>query len=276
MTALGKNEGGHSAKGGVHPRQPWGPALAGQNGDRDLPYPWAKNPHTRVSNTPKPFSWMAHRLWCEKIWADGPRKWRLKEVQIKVSGIHKKWLEAGQSHRIPLLEEGRDKGIVSEIYYMHHLGSGKGYVGVAYHGAHDRMQTHWQGRNRETDPSSTLMQTSLDPFEWVCWPIERFPGPKRGHQLFHRRAAQQEGWWATYLDTWIPKGLNAGSTGGESKRGAQGDWRMHREKAITRSGRKSQARHTRRPGRESSGSATASKTKMQAPGMTWSKCRWTK
>ena len=46
--ALSEKEASHCATGGVHPRQPWGPALAGQQtGDRDLPYPWFQNTWTR-------------------------------------------------------------------------------------------------------------------------------------------------------------------------------------------------------------------------------------
>ena len=146
-----------------------------------------------------------------------------------IQKVHQQWLHSGEEHRIPLLAEGRERGIIAEIYYMHHLPSGKGYVGMAYHGAHERLCTHWKGRNREKDPSSVLMSTSASPYEWLCWPMERFPGSRRGHVLFHKRAAHREGWWATELRTWWPRGLNVAGTGGEHKGGAREDWLKYRE-----------------------------------------------
>ena len=125
--------------------------------------------------------------------------------------------------------EGREEQVIAEIYYMHHLPSSKGYVGMAYHGALNRMKTHWGSRNREKDPSSTMMSNSTSPFDWICWPIERCHGNRQGHVLFHKRFAHREGWWATELNTWWPRGFNVAGTGGEHKGGARNDWWKHRK-----------------------------------------------
>ena len=135
-----------------------------------------------MKNTPgkgkqaKEWSWKEHRLWCEKVWEDGPEKARLREVARRVKEVQEQFIRDGTPEKVPIFEEGRDPGIISEVYYMHHLPSAKGYVGLAYHGAHERMKTHWNGRNKETDPCSTMLSTSVNPFEWIVWPVERFPG----------------------------------------------------------------------------------------------------
>ena len=73
-----------SAHRGIHPRQPWGPALAGQGREeRALPYPWTKNTAGKAGaakGKDKPFSWKDHRLWCEKVWEEGPKKEALRRV----------------------------------------------------------------------------------------------------------------------------------------------------------------------------------------------------
>ena len=196
----------------------------------DLPYPYMKNTFSREPlDKGRVFSWLEHRLWCEKVWQEGPRKASLWAVFDKVVAVHKQWLQEGQSHKVPNLVEGRQKGIISEVYCMHHLPSGKNYVGMAYHGAHERMRTHWGGRHKEKDPCSTLLKASASPYEWICWPIERFEGPRKGHVLFHKRAANREGWWANHLKSWWAQGLNVAGTGGEHKGGAREDWQWHRE-----------------------------------------------
>ena len=157
-----------------------------------------------------------------------PRRHRLKEAFDKVLAVHQQWLAKGDVTRVPKLEEGREPGVVSEIYYMFHFPSGKSYVGMAYHGAHDRMQTHWPGRNRGTDPCSELMKLSASPYDWICWPVERCPGPRKGYVLFHKRMAHREGWWAIRLQTWWPQGGNVAGTGGEYKGGAREDWAKRR------------------------------------------------
>ena len=147
-----------------------GPAFAGHKIDEgELPYPWVKNAFSGSGAKPqRTVSWKDHRGWCEKIWQEGPREWRLKYVVEKVRKVRNEGKSRGWGEKVPQFDEGRVKGVVSEIYYMHHLPSGKGYVGVAYHGALDRMQADWYGRNTEMVPSSTLMATT--PFEWVCCP----------------------------------------------------------------------------------------------------------
>ena len=139
------------------------------------------------------------------------------------------FVRSGTPEKVPLLEEGRERGVIAEVYYMHHLPSAKGYVGLAYHGTHDRMKTHWNGGNREKVPCSTMMSNSVSPFEWIAWPLERFPGRRQGHVLFHKRAAVREGWWANKLQTWWPQGFNVAGTGGEHKGGARNDWWRYRE-----------------------------------------------
>eukprot|EP00667_Euglena_gracilis_P000489 EG_transcript_489 len=226
-----KPDRSQSASKGDHPRKPWGPALAGHDiQERALPYPWTKNSFSgKDLSKGRSFNWKDHRAWCEKVWEEGAHKVALKEVQTKVASIQQGWWADGDSHRVPQFVEGRDCGTISEIYYMHHLPSGKGYVGLAYHGAHERMKTHWGCRNRETDPSSMMMRNSSSPFEWICWPVERFPGRREGHKQFHKKAAHREGWWASFLGTWWPRGFNVGSTGGYHKGGAKADWNTHRE-----------------------------------------------
>jgi hypothetical protein len=163
------------------------------------------------------------------MWADGPRKYKLKVAALKIAETQAKWFQNGEEHKVPIFSEGRERGIIAEVYYMHHLPSSKGYVGLAYHGAHDRMQSHWNGRNREQDPSSVMMKESQTQFDWVCWPIERFAHDRRGHKVFHKRAAHREGWWASQLGTWWPSGFNVAGTGGYHKGGARSDWQKHRE-----------------------------------------------
>ena len=222
----------HSAHRGIHPRKPWGPALAGhENGERQLPYPWVKNTTTPAMEKGKgrPFSWREHRLWCEKMWEEGPKKETLRRVAQKVCKVHMQWTQTNPRERIPNFVEGREPQVVAEIYCMHHLPSSKGYVGMAYHGSLDRMKTHWNGRNREKDPSSTMMRNSASPYDWVCWPVERCQGRRLGHVLYHKRFALREGWWATHLNTWWPRGFNAAGTGGEHKGGSRNDWWRYRE-----------------------------------------------
>ena len=170
--APGQDNESRSAIKGVHPRKPWGPALAGLESDvRLLPYPWTKNFGAKKSTTSttkpkeKVFRWGDHRAWCEKMWADGPRKYKLKVAALKIAETQAKWFQNGEEHKVPIFSEGRERGIIAEVYYMHHLPSSKGYVGLAYHGAHDRMQSHWSGRNREQDPSSVMMKESQTQFE---------------------------------------------------------------------------------------------------------------
>ena len=47
--------------------------------------------------------------------------------------------------------------------------------------------------------------------------------------LFHKRFAHREGWWATKLNTWWPRGFNVAGTGGEHKGGARNDWWRYRQ-----------------------------------------------
>ena len=117
----------------------------------------AKNTRKQTGVKPREWSWKEHRLWCERLWEEGPEKARLREVARKIREVQEQFRKEGTPQRVPNLQEGRDPGVVSEIYYMHHLPSGKGYVGLAYHGAHEKMNTHWSGRNTEKHPSSTLM-----------------------------------------------------------------------------------------------------------------------
>ena len=176
-----------SANRGNHPRQPWGPVLTGQDwNERILPYPWAKNGRRAESETALPVVWKEHRAWCEKMWEDGPRNLRLRAAANAIKSIQQRWQAGGEGHRVPQWVEGREPRTIAEIYYMHHLPSAKGYVGMAYHGAHDRMRGHWGGRNREKDPSSVMMSTSASPYEWICWPIESLGGQSQ---------AQARNWW---------------------------------------------------------------------------------
>ena len=80
---------------------------------------------------------------------EGPRKRKLREAKQQVETVHHEGVRGGTASKIPRFEEGRMKGTIAEIYYMHHMPSGKGYVGMAYHGSLDRMKTLWTGRNRE-------------------------------------------------------------------------------------------------------------------------------
>ena len=82
----------HSAERGTHPRSPWGPALAGQDLEvRTLPYPWSNNTPGKGKEA-KEWSWKDHRLWCERVWEEGPEKARLREVSERSPGaIHQKW-----------------------------------------------------------------------------------------------------------------------------------------------------------------------------------------
>ena len=134
-------------------------------------YPWTKNKKggsQEKNQGHKAWTWKEHRTWCEKLWEEGPRKKKLREVKEKVQEVHKQWFRAGEGHRIPDLPEGREPQVIAEVYYMHHLPSAKGYVGMAYHGAHERMKTHWGRRNRAQDPSSKMKRTSEPPIEWIC------------------------------------------------------------------------------------------------------------
>ena len=117
-----------------------------------------------------------------------------------------------------------------EVYLMFHLPTSKPYVGMAYRGAYQRLQTHWRARFRERDPCHLLMEKSAAPLEWVMWPIEQFPSSKgKGYQSFHRRAAQAEGEWASRLATWWPRGLNIASTGRARKPLTRAHWNRKRE-----------------------------------------------
>ena len=154
-------------------------------GERILPYPFVENNLPNANRKVAEWTWHGHREWCEKLWQEGPRKRALKEAkQKKILQVQARWLKELRGDKIPRFEEGRDRGKVAEVYYVHHLPSSKGYVGLAYHGALDRMKTHWAGRNRETDPCSLMMKSSGSPFDWVCWPVERFAGQRQGHKAF--------------------------------------------------------------------------------------------
>ena len=121
--APGQDRPSHRALKGDHPRMPWGSALAGQDAvDRFLPYPWVKNTTNRAKKgKEKPFSWIEHRMWCEKVWDEGPRINRLRQAAEKIVQIHREWLGKGEQHRLPRFPEGREPRVIAEIYFMYHL-----------------------------------------------------------------------------------------------------------------------------------------------------------
>ena len=67
----------------------------------------------------KEWSWKEHRVWCEKIWNEGPEKAKLREVVKKVKEVQETFVRSGTPEKVPLLEEGRERGVIAEVYYMH-------------------------------------------------------------------------------------------------------------------------------------------------------------
>ncbi len=175
--------------------------------------------------------WGKYRQWCQKIWEEGPRKVQLRKVWQRIRDTHEQWRREGKSSWIPDWQEGGQKGRIGEIYVLIHLGSGKLYVGMSYHGAAERMKGHWRQRNEATDPCHRLMALSENVSEWIIWPVQRSTEARRGYLEFHKRASHWEGWWIEQLKCWWPGGLNVGSTGLWSKVGTREDWRKHRETA---------------------------------------------
>ncbi len=97
-----------------------------------LPYTWTKNFCAKKSTTSttepkdKAFRWGEHGALCEKMWADWPRKYKLKVAALKIAETLAKWFQNGEEHKVLIFSEGRERGIIAEVNYMHHLPSSKG------------------------------------------------------------------------------------------------------------------------------------------------------
>ena len=166
-----------SAQSVFEPHFMGGAVHAARNQDRRLPYPWrqtegwSKKP---LSGEAKVWSWKQCRSFSMRIWTEGPRKQQLRKAWQEIRAAHAEWRRTGGEQRVPTWKEPGVDGM-PEVYLMFHLPTSKPYVGMAYRGAYQRLQTHWRARFRERDPCHLLMEKSAAPLEWVMWPNEQFP-----------------------------------------------------------------------------------------------------
>ena len=124
--------------------------------------------------------------------------------------------------------QGEQVGVVvSEGYVLFHWLSGKTYAGLAYHGTLARTKEHWKDRNSEPDMCSQMWAQSRSPMEWVAWPVERFPGPRRGHVTFHKAQAHRERAHAV-KGVW-PYGFSTSGMDRRHHRGTRDTWKKHRQ-----------------------------------------------
>ena len=65
--------------------------------------------------------------------------------------------------------------------------------------------------------------------EWVAWPVERFPGPRRGHSAFHKAQAHRERWWAHVVKGMWPYGLDTGGMDRHHSWGTRDTWEKHQQ-----------------------------------------------